>query len=202
MAGEIAAVHRRDVERRQRLQRLRVVPVVEMSAVALQRCIVCRVLAVRSISCRRRYSRNRRPPDWPATPGPCWSARCGGRRRRPGTPDSCRAAASGLPADEVSKKPRSGARACAGTASARRVSVAWRRASGRLIHQAMAGRQAREPGPARPRQRRRCVAARECVAVAAMAGAIHIALKVWRRSTNPPVPGCGRACRRIRVPAR
>ncbi len=34
--GEVAAVHRRDVQRRQRLQALRVVPVVEMTAVARQ----------------------------------------------------------------------------------------------------------------------------------------------------------------------
>src|SRR6185312_12037457 len=34
VAGEVAAVHRRDVQRRQRLQGLRVVPVVEVAAVA------------------------------------------------------------------------------------------------------------------------------------------------------------------------
>jgi hypothetical protein len=61
VAGQVAAVHRRDVERRAGLQRLGVVPVVEVAAVAFQPVHRARVLAVRSIELLRpRCSRSHR----------------------------------------------------------------------------------------------------------------------------------------------
>ena len=94
VAGEIAAVDGGHVARLQRLERARVVPVVEVSAVPLE---------IRSSSpgspragrSRRacRSSRGRARPPSRAGRGPCWSARSGGPRRAADPPGSCRAAA-------------------------------------------------------------------------------------------------------------
>ena len=178
VAGEVAAVHRRDVERRQRLQRLRVVPVVEValgSAPARSSCAACSPCARRAG--RPGCSRSRRRSGSPAARAPCWSATCDARPRRPDAPGSCRAAASGPPGRRRSRRtPRSCARACAGSGSGPRLRRASRRASGRLIHQAIAGDDAaRAAGSARPpASAGGAASARWTAAATAMAGAIHI----------------------------
>ena len=142
VAGEVAAVDRRDVERRQRLERSRVVPVVEVarggapgsaSCRARSRCARSAAPAVMIAEVVRRQVRQQR------------EAHVGRRgavrddrdrmllvvvRRQPVV----------LRADEgLEERPGLARESCAGTRSARRVSRASRRASGRLIHQAMAG---------------------------------------------------------------
>ena len=95
-AGQVAAVHGRDVARGERRQADRVVPVEQVALVALERLDGGeRVLdpvrelagAAGSPGRARRASR--------AAPCRCWSARCGGRCAAPGPPARCRAAASG-----------------------------------------------------------------------------------------------------------
>ena len=92
---QVAAVDRRDVGRRERQERPRVVPVVEVAPVRLQ--AVERVegllepLDRRGARCSR--GRGRRASRGGAAPG--WSARSGARSCRRGTPGSCRGGASG-----------------------------------------------------------------------------------------------------------
>ena len=97
-AGQVAAVHRRDVARRQRLERPRVVPVVEVAAVALHAGQRAERLAGcgRAVG-RRSSSRSRRRPGSPAAPCRCSSGWCATRRTGPDAPGCCPAAASSLP---------------------------------------------------------------------------------------------------------
>ncbi len=141
MAGEVAAVHRRDVARRQRLQRLACRTSCRNAlgaAPGRPSCAACSPCARRAV--RPECSRSRRRTDSPAAPARCWSAMCDARPRQRDAPDSCRAAANDPPGRRRSSK-----NAQVRRASARRKSVcstvrlALRRASGRLIHQAMAG---------------------------------------------------------------
>ena len=105
VAGEVPAVHRRNVEGRQRFQGSRVVPVVEVALVPFQ--------AFHGVECLGRTldefsggndSRSRTRTNSPAAQGPCWWAKCDARSRKPGAPDSCPAAASDLPARRRSRR--------------------------------------------------------------------------------------------------
>ncbi len=87
--------------RRQRPEGARVVPVVEVALVLLQPVErVEGLLEASSELGQTRGSRGRGPPASRAAAARCWSARCGARPRPWGLPGSCRAAASGLRADE------------------------------------------------------------------------------------------------------
>ena len=105
VAGQVAAVHGRDVARLQRAQVGRVVPVVEMAAEALQP--------------RHRGERRLQPLDRVGQPDPAeivragratadrgryWWARSGARAPAPGLPGSCRAAACCRPASRTSRR--------------------------------------------------------------------------------------------------
>ena len=83
---------------RQRLERTRVVPVVEVAAVTLhpgQRAE--RLAACGRAAGRRCNSRSRRRPGPPGAPCRCWSGWCARRRPGPVAPGYCRAGASSLP---------------------------------------------------------------------------------------------------------
>ena len=141
VSGEVAAVHTGDIVRPQRLKRLRVVPVVEMAAMALQRIPWCgwHWPCVRSVA-RSRGSRSRGRPGWRAATAPCWSGRCDGRWPLPDAPARCRAAASGL---SGRRRSRRSAQVLRATCRRKRVSAAVSgrpvRGSGRLDHQASSG---------------------------------------------------------------
>ena len=82
---------------------------------------------------------------------PCWSATCDARSRQRDAPDNCPAAANDLPGRRrFQRTPRSCGQASAERESGPAVSPAPRRASGRLIHQAIAGEANQRPsmGPA------------------------------------------------------
>ena len=141
MAREVSAVDRRDVPRQQRLQRPRVVPVVEVTPVPLERLHACE----RAWPCARAVgrpsgSRSRRRPGWRATPGPCWSATCDARRSATGCSwIVVRRQPVVLRSDEGlevrPRPPRQRAEKTSGSAS----DAARAARSGRLSHHAMAG---------------------------------------------------------------
>ena len=182
VAGEVAAVDRRDVARRQRLERPRVVPVVEVAAVALQPVQRARASrAVRSMQLAgARCSRSRRPPGWRAATGRCWSATCGARAPARVLLEVVGRQPVVLGVDEASRR---SARSCArrGRRNARLVgdrAAARARRSGRLSHQAISGRgQPQQPGAAARRRAHRLAShgqRRAAAAAGATAGAIHI----------------------------
>ena len=121
MARQVAAVHGRNVDGQQRLQRLRVVPVVEVAPVSLQSChrVEERSPCVRRVV-RLKCSRSRRRINSPGAPVPCWSARCGARPWPRDAPDSYPAAANDLPGRRRSRRtPRSFGKSSGGRGSGR-----------------------------------------------------------------------------------
>ena len=95
-AEQVAAVHRRDVGRRQGLERPRVVPVVEVAPVPLHLVEgVERLLQPLDQGAQCRGSRGRGPRASRAAAAPGSSATCGARPGRRALPGSCPAAASG-----------------------------------------------------------------------------------------------------------
>jgi hypothetical protein len=79
VSGEVAAVDAGHIVRPQWLQRLGVVPIVEMAAMALKDFMVCVALAVRSTS----RPVEMKPKSWAARlaskDSPCWLGTCDGR---------------------------------------------------------------------------------------------------------------------------
>ena len=151
VTGEVSAVDGRDVHRQQRLQGLRVVPVVEVTPVPFEGAMLRSALAVRSSSVRSEGSRSHGRPGWRAAPAPCWSARCGAPPPGRVAPGRCPAAASCPPGRRTSRRtPRFAARA------ARRKTSCCVRQAGLRTDQ----RPAQPPGDARrdqPQQQdRRC----------------------------------------------
>ena len=95
MTGEVAAVHRRYVLRIERTQVARLVPVVEVAAIALHLEQAFAASSAIAPPCRaNRASRNRAPMRSPAEPVRNWWASCGVRSPAWDLPASYRAAAS------------------------------------------------------------------------------------------------------------
>ena len=140
--GEIARVDRRHVARFERPQIARVVPVVEVPAIACACAPSCRA-SPRCGRARRagRTSRSRAPPPSTADRGRCWWVTCGAPPRRAGLPGNCRAAGDCLP---PSRRSRRSARCAARSVAARAAGSAERSdfatAGGvRLMRQAISG---------------------------------------------------------------
>ena len=124
----------------QRLQRLRVVPVVEVAAVALQAAPSCASVVVGALEQlgRPRGSRSRTRPGWPAAPGPMLvgEVRCATTRDRVLLEVVGRQPVV-LGADEGLEEAQVGAPAAQEARLRRASSARSRRASGRLSHHAM-----------------------------------------------------------------
>ena len=171
VAGEVAAVDRRDVARLERPQVARVVPVVEVAAEALAAAPSWRASPRAARPCRAcRSSRSRGPRPSTADRGRCWSARCGARRPAADLPGSCPAAACCRRRRRRSRRTarcaaRSGAASRASAGATARAGAAARRAADPAARSPATRSQSSSEGQRRPArlagasQRRRAAAA-------------------------------------------